>query len=295
MQYQTEIVNSDDNFEMNIYSKNRYNNFLKFLFSIFENGIFNEKVIHHIFLQLLANKEIEQFIYLFDVINKSSSKLDKTNIQFYEEKIIALIPKLVLTAKTKFKLQEYFKIEIKHSNSFDLLASLSSNENTEEKVNSKITHEVDRNMNCIISEYQVNQDYENVKKLFSKIVNYSSFYNAIIQEILDVNDTKREYLIELLEKLWNDYGKFGEEFEKFLFKKLMYDFSNLEVDYPNSKKIFNELILNWINANSMDADGISVFIKNLRDNTSEDDDEMYSIEQFNEKITEPICSLLVLV
>ena len=295
IQYQTEIVNSDDNFEMNIYSKNRYNNFLKFLFSTFENGIFNEKVIHHIFLQLLANKEIEQFIYLFDVINKSSNKLDKTNIQFYEEKIIALIPKLVLTAKTKFKLQEYFKIEIKHSNSFDLLASLSSNENTEEKVNSKITQEVDRNMNCIISEYQVNQDYENVKKLFSNIVNYSSFYNAIIQEILDVNDTKREYLIELLDKLWNDYGKFGEEFEKFLFKKLMYDFSNLEVDYPNSKKIFNELILNWITANSMDADGISIFIKNLRDNTSEDDDEMYSIEQFNEKITEPICSLLVLV
>jgi hypothetical protein len=172
---------------------------------------------------------------------------------------------------------------------------LSSNENTEEKEHPKTTKEVDRNMNCIISEYPVNQDYENVKKMFAKVSNYSAFYNAIIQEILDVNDTKREYLIDLLNKLWNDYGKFGEEFEAFIVKKLMSDFSNLESDYPNCRKIFHELILMWIEANSMDPSGINVFIKKLAGTCSEDDDEMYSIEQFNEKITQPICSLLVLV
>ena len=294
--YQQEIDNSEDNFEMNIYSKNRYNNFLKFLFSTFENGIFNEKVIHHILLQLLMTREIEQFIFLFDIINKSTAhKLDKTNIQFYESKIIALLPQLRLTAKTKFKLQEYFKIEVKTSNSFDLLASLSSNENTEEKEPPKITKEVDRNMNCIISEYPVNQDYENVKKMFAKVSNYSSFYNAIIQEILDVNDTKREYLVDLLNKLWNDYGKFGEEFEGFIVKKLMNDFSNLESDYPNCRKIFHELILKWIEVNSLDPNGINDFIKKLTDLKSEDEDEMYSIEQFNEKITQAICSQLVLI
>jgi hypothetical protein len=294
--YQQEIENSEDNFEMNIYSKNRYNNFLKFLFSTFENGIFNEKVIHHILLQLVLEKEIEQFIFLFDIINKSAAhKFDKTNIQFYENKIVALLPQFRLTAKTKFKLQEYFKIEIKTSNSFDLLASLSSNENTEEKEHPKTTKEVDRNMNCIISEYPVNQDYENVKKMFSKVSNYSAFYNAIIQEILDVNDSKRNFLVDLLNKLWNDYGKFGEEFEAFIVKKLMSDFNNLESDYPNCRKIFHELILMWIEANSMDPSGINVFIKKLAGTCSEDDDEMYSIEQFNEKITQPICSLLVLV
>jgi hypothetical protein len=294
--YQQEIENSEDNFEMNIYSKNRYNNFLKFLFSTFESGIFNEKVIHHILLQLLAMKEIEQFIFLFDIINKSTVyKLEKTNNQFYENKIIDLMPQLRLSAKTKFKLQEYFKIEIKTSNAFDLLASLSSNENTEEKDSPKTTKEVDRNMNCIISEYPVNQDYENVKKMFTKVSNYSSFYNAIIQEILDVNDATREYLIELLNKLWNDYGKFGEEFEGFIVKKLMSDFSNLESDYPNCRKIFHEMILAWINVNSMESSGINSFIKKLKDIKSEDDDEMYSIEQFNEKITQPICSVLVLI
>jgi hypothetical protein len=247
-------------------------------------------------LQLLATKEIEQFIFLFDIINKSAShKLEKSNIQFYEDKIIGLIPKLRLSAKTKFKLQEYFKIEIKTSNAFDLLASLSSNENTEEKVSSKTTLEVDRNMNCIISEYPVNQDYENVKRMFIKISNYSSFYNAIIQEILDVNDNKREYLIELMSKLWNDYGKFWEEFEVFLVKKLMSDFSNLESDYPNCRKIFHELILMWIQVNSMETSVINSFIKKLMDLQSEDDDEMFSIEQFNEKITQSISSLLVLV
>lgn len=294
--YQQEIENSEENFEMNIFSKNRYNNFLKFLFSTFENGIFNEKVVHHILLQLLATREIEQFIFLYDVINKTiAHKLDKTNIQFYEDKIIALIPQLRLTAKTKFKLQEYFKIEIKTSNPFDVLSSLSSNENTDDKDSPKIVQEVDRNMNCIISEYPVNQDYDNVKKMFTKVSNYTSFYNAIIQEILDVNDTKREFLIDLLNKLWNDFGKFGEEFEDFLIQKLMTDFSNLESDYPNCRKIFHELILMWINVNSMESSGINGFIKKLSGHQSEDDDEMYSIEQFNEKITQPICSLLVLV
>jgi hypothetical protein len=294
--YQQEIENSEDNFEMNIYSKNRYNNFLKFLFSTCENGIFNEKVVHHILLQLLFTKEIEQFIFLFDTINKSSThKFDKTNNQFYENKIIDIVPQLRLSAKTKFKLQEYFKIEIKTSNAYDLLASLSSNENTDEKEPPKTTKEVDRNMNCIISEYPVNQDYENVKKMFAKVSNYASFYNAIIQEILDVNDTKRNFLIELISKLWNDYGKFGEEFEMFLVKKIMSDFSNLESDYPNCRKIFNDMILIWIEVNSMDPGGISCFIKKLTNIHSDDDDEMYSIEQFNEKITQPICSLLVLV
>jgi hypothetical protein len=294
--YQQEIENSEDNFEMNIYSKNRYNNFLKFLFSTCENGIFNEKVVHHILLQLIFTKEIEQFIFLFDTINKSSThKFDKTNIQFYENKIIAILPQLRLSAKTKFKLQEYFKIEIKTSNAYDLLASLSSNENTEEKESPKITKEVDRNMNCIISEYPVNQDYENVKKMFGKVSNYASFYNAIIQEILDVNDTKRDFLIELMSKLWNDYGKFWEEFEVFLVKKLMSDFSNLESDYPNCRKIFHDMILMWIEVNSMDPSGIGSFIKKLTNIQSNDDDEMYSIEQFNEKITQPIISLIVLV
>jgi hypothetical protein len=294
--YQLEIENSEDNFEMNIFSKNRYNNFLKFLFSTFENSIFNEKVMHHILLQLLATREIEQFIFLFDIINKSAThKLEKSNIQFYESKIVGLIPKLRLSAKTKFKLQEYFKIEVKSSNAFDLLATLSSNENTEDKEPPKIATEVDRNMNCIISEYPVNQDYENVKKMFAKVSNYSSFYNTIIQEILDVNDTKREYLIELMSKLWNDFGKFWEEFELFLVKKLMSDFSNLESDYPNCRKIFYELILMWIQMNSMEPSGINNFIKTLTETCSEDDDEMYSIEQFNEKITHPISSLLVLV
>ena len=45
----------------------------------------------------------------------------------------------------------------------------------------------------------------------------------------------------------------------------------------------------------MESSGINSFIKKLKDIKSEDDDEMYSIEQFNEKITQSICSQLVLV
>jgi len=76
-------------------------------------------------------------------------------------------------------------------------------------------------------------------------------------------------------------------------KKIMNDFGNLESDYPNCQKIFHELILMWIEANSLDSNGINNFIKKLQELHSEDDDEMYSIEQFNEKITQSICSQLV--
>ena len=93
-------------------------------------------------------------------------------------------------------------------------------------------------MNCIISEYPVNQNYDNVKKMFSKITNYLLFYNIIIQEILDVNDTKREQLNEHLSKLWYDFGKFSEEVEIFIIKNLENDFSNLEIYYPIFRNIF---------------------------------------------------------
>ena len=75
----------------------------------------------------------------------------------------------------------------------------------------------------------------------------------------------------------------------------MSDFSNLESDYPNCRKIFHDMILIWIEVNSMEPGGISCFIKKLTNIHSDDDDEMYSIEQFNEKITQPIISLIVLV
>jgi hypothetical protein len=290
--YKKDIIDSEDNFELNIFSKNRYNNFLKFFYSTFESGIFNEKIVHHILLQLLQTEEIEQFIFIFDILNKSSYKLDKQNLKFYEDKIIGIMHHLRLSAKTKFKLQEYFKIEIKHSNSFDILASLSSNENTADNdVPSKTIGVVDRNMNCIITEYPLNQDYENVKKMFVKIIDYTNFYNTIIQEILDVNDVKCQYLIELMGKLWDDYGKFGEEFEKFLLKKLMNDYNNLEVDYPNCGKIFLELITSWMKKNNIDSCSEN-FINKLKENHSDDDDEMYSIELFNKRITCSLCNLL---
>ena len=51
----------------------------------------------------------------------------------------------------------------------------------------------------------------------------------------------------------------------------------------------------WIEVNSLDSNGINDFIKKLTDLQSEDEDEMYSIEQFNEKITQSICSQIVLI
>jgi len=277
--YKNEIIKSEDNFELNIFSKNRYNNLLKFLYSTYDVGIFNHKIIHHVLIELLNTYEIEQFIYIFDILNKSLHKLDKINIKFYEDKIIENLSNLIITAKTRFKLQEYFKLDIKNSNTFDILASLSSNENTNDYYPKN--DERYRNIDCIISEYPINQDYDNAKQIFVKIINYDIFYSKIIQEILDANDSKRVYLFELLNKLWDDFGKFGEEFEVFIIKKMAKDYSNLEIDYPYCSKIFLDLITIWIKKNYAD----NQFINKLKNNNSEDEDEKYSIEIFNEKIT----------
>ena len=277
--YKNEIIKSEDNFDLNIFSKNRYNNLLKFLYSTYDVGIFNHKIIHHVLIELLNTYEIEQFIYIFDILNKGLHKLDKINIKFYEDKIIENLNNLTITAKTRFKLQEYFKLDIKNSNTFDILASLSSNENTNDYYPKN--DERYRNIDCIISEYPINQDYDNAKQIFVKIVNYDIFYSKIIQEILDANDSKRVYLFELLNKLWDDFGKFGEEFEVFIIKKMAKDYSNLEIDYPYCSKIFLDLITIWIKKNYAD----NYFISKLENNNSEDEDEKYSIEIFNQKIT----------
>ena len=69
----------------------------------------------------------------------------------------------------------------------------------------------------------------------------------------------------------------------------MNDYNNLEMDYPNCSKIFSGLILNWMKINSTEGGNIDIFLNKLKETRSDDDDEMYSIEQFNEKVT---CSLL---
>ena len=49
-------------------------------------------------------------------------------------------------------------------------------------------------------------------------------------------------LIELLGKLWEDFGEFAEEFGSFIDNNLVNIYGEYEVDYPNSKDLFMKLM-----------------------------------------------------
>lgn len=282
--YQDEIFNTDDNYDLNIYAKNKYNNFLRLIFSCVEYGIFGIRLIHHALMQLISTKELDQFAYLYELLNKSRYKLNAANVKFYEEKLDVVLKTTVISPKTKFKLQEFFKLHFKNSNSFEALALASpgsSPPNSPVKPVVMKKNSESRNMDCILNEYPINNDYEIAKDLFSKIKNYSLFYEKYIIVLLEGKESEQVPLIELLGKLWEDFGEFAGEFGSFIDNNLVNIYGEYEVDYPNSKDLFMKLMNDWLVRELVNKDD---FLKNLRSKKSEDEDEKYNIELFNDNI-----------
>lgn len=277
--YTKEIRETEGQFDMNMYVKNRYNNFLKFILSCVEVKIFNLRVLHHSLLGLVGSNELEQFAYLFENMQKSRCKVDGVNLQFYEDEVNKVITKNALSPKTKYKLMEFFKLNIPSTNTFDVLADLSSPETTENEPKKERTDQ-DRAIDCIISEYPINNDYEGAKKLFNDVSDYDKFYEKLIEVVLEEKETERQMLIELLGKLWVDDVEFANSFMGFVEKNLIELYGEYQIDYPFCSDIFITMI-----RNNMDIIGKD-FIENLMNKTSEDEDESYNIELFNQNITQ---------
>jgi hypothetical protein len=277
--YTKEIKDTESQFDMNIYLKNRYNNFLKFILSCVEVKIFNLKVLHHTLLGLIGTNELEPFAHLFDNMQKSRCKVDTVNLNFYEEEVNKVISKNTLSPKTKYKLMEFFKLNIPSTNTFDILAELSSPENTENEPKNTRTDQ-DRTIDCIISEYPINNNYDEVRRQFDCISDYDLFYNKIIEVILEGKETQREILMELLGKLWKNFVEFAESFLGFVDKNLIELYGEYQIDYPNCSEIFIKMIRE--NMEILDKNYVDV----LMGKSSEDEEESYNIELFNKHILE---------
>lgn len=276
--YLNEIKATEDQFDMNIYAKNRYNNFLKFVFSCVENKIFNLNVLHHVLLNLIGHNELEQFVVLFETMQGSRLKVNKTNLKFYEDEINKKIAHFAITPKTKYKLMEFFKLNIPSTNTFDVLTQFSSNENTENDTSVEVT-EQDRTIDCIISEYPLSQDYEEIKKQWVTVEDYNKFYNRLIDVVLEGKEADGEILIDMVKKLWEDFPKFGENFMNFVDENLIELYGEYQIDYPNCSQILIKMI-----RNNMELYGKN-FVDLLMKKSSEDEDENYNIELFNKDIT----------
>jgi len=278
--YQQEIKRTSDLFDLNIFAKNKYNNFLKLIFTSVEHGVFKQELLHHVLLTLIQNRELEQFTYLYEQLHSNAKlKLNTESHNFYENKLNEIVNQVAISPKIKFKLQEFFRLNIKNTNAFEALAVIDSSESSD---NTPV-QESDRDISCIISEYQMNKDYESFISVFSKFdeEKFKNFSASIVTNILEAKENDAKILSELIEKLWLDFPKYSKIFGSFITQNLINLYSEYEIDFPKSKLIFANLIKNWIEISKENKED---FISNLREKNSEDEDEQYNIELFNEKV-----------
>ena len=283
--FQEEIRKTDEIFDLNIYAKNKYNNFLKLIFSTVEHGIYKIDLIHHVLLSLINSRELEQFAYLYEQLHSVVRfRLNQESHNFYESKLNEVLNQVAISPKIKFKLQEFFKLKLKNSNAFEALAVI---ESSEESDNIPVLAPTDRDINCIISEFPINQDYNVVKEMFKGLSKnkYSIFCSSLISAILEGKESEGKQLILLIDKLWDDFRDFNESFMDFIDNELITLFSEYEIDYPNSKGLFISLIMLWLKKGVI---GKEEFIDRLKAKSSADEDEQYNLELFNEKIVESL-------
>jgi len=277
-----EINSTIDSFDANIYAKNKYQNFIKFIFTNVEQGIFNTKILHHSLLMLLQLKELDQFVYLYQLIDENPKiKLSKEYNLFYDERVNEIIQTIRLSPKTKFKLQEYFRLQLQSSNIYDILAVESDTEEEPEKI--IVKREEDRDINFILSEFPISQNYEEVKQIFKtlKIADYKGFTSKLILSILEEKNEVSTILFDLNLKLWKEFKKYGQEFKNFIEDNMINLYSEYEIDYPNSKELFKNLINEWLKLKLVDR--VS-FLEEIRDRYTDNEDERFNIELFNKQI-----------
>lgn len=282
--FQEEIRSTRELFDLNIFAKNKYMNFLKLVVSSVEQGIFSVPILHHCLLKLLETREMEQFALTYEMVhNNQRLKISVDSHNFYESKLNEIITTISITPKTKFKLQEFFKFkQTKNTNQFEALAVISSEENT--TTSSPVHRGEDvRNMECIISEFPISQDYEAVKELFSSLSSesYKEFNKKIMDAILETKESESQKLCELVKSLWSDFQLFSDSYAIFIKDNMINLYAEYEIDYPNCKTIFLGLIKEWLEKSSYDKEK---FVQELKDKNVDDEDEQYNIDLFNEKV-----------
>jgi len=283
--FQNEIASTNGQFDLNIYAKNKYNNFLRFIFTGVEQGVFSIAIVNFCLIKLLEMKEIDQFAFMFELLQGNTKlRLNGDAHNFYETKLNSLLAQTSVSPKTRFKLQEYFKLKLKNVNQFDVLAAISPEEEIPQfspvipKRDSK-----ERDIECIISEYPLNNNYKAVKELFENLSEdlYDKFSSKYIVAILECKEDEIKLLVDLIVNLWRDFKNYSESFGKFVSNNLINLYAEYEIDYPICKVIFLDLIKDWLERSGCDKEA---FLQELRSKNVDDEDEQYNIDLFNEQI-----------
>jgi hypothetical protein len=282
-----EIIETAEEFDLNIFSKNKYSNFLKMIYWTVDYGIFNSKVLHYSLLTLLDSCDIEAFALMYEFTMANKLKFNKDAQNFYEERVNAIIQSVQLIPRIKFKLQNFFKLKLKSSNIYDVLAVPSSEENSvndyiKVDINKKSMNE--QNIECIIAEYPITQDYDASVELFRSLNaedDYPAFISKFIYSVLDSKESVSNHLVEMFKMLVRDFEDFSSAFGDFICGRMVQLYAEYEVDYPKCGAIFGNVIRSWITLGKVDRDA---FLERLRSKEIVDEDEKFNMELFQENV-----------
>ena len=161
----------------------------------------------------------------------------------------------------------------------------------------------EQNIECIISEYPITQDYDASIELFKEInrIDYSLFITKIIFSILDSKESISVQLFELFKMLVRDFSEFSEEFGIFICKNMPGLYVDYSIDYPKCSNIFTNLIRTWFLLGNIDKNDFIKKINSKKEGEtvgtagtaagaveSVDEDELYNLELFNMNVVEKI-------
>jgi hypothetical protein len=282
-----EIMETAEEFDMNIFSKNKYSNFLKMVYWTVDYGIFNSKVLHYSLLTLLDSSDVEAFALMYEFTMANKLKFNKDTQNFYEERVNVVIQSVQLIPRIKFKLQNFFKLKLKSSNIYDVLAVPSSEENS---VNDYIRVDINKksmneqNIECIIAEYPITQDYDASVELFRSLTapdDYPAFISKFIYAVLDSKESVSNHLVEMFKMLVRDFEEFSVAFGDFICGRMVQLYAEYEVDYPKCGAIFGNIIRSWITLGKVDREA---FLVRLRSKEITDEDEKFNMELFQENV-----------
>jgi len=119
--------------------------------------------------------------------------------------------------------------------------------------------------------------------MFDKLSNekYMEFTTTILGEILERKESESKELLLLIKKFIDDNSDYRKYFGDFIDDEIINLYADYEVDYPKSKELFSGLIIYWLEKGLVNRND---FIDKLKNKETEDEDEKYNIELFNEKI-----------
>ena len=261
--YLSEINKSKDTYDVNHYHKQRYTNFLNFIYQNVVHKILKEGILHHCLIQLLENNDIESFVILYSSIKNVSMSVKNV----YSGKVKKFMDMGEVNIKVKFKLQDLFGFEVNTNNRFEKLMV----ESTESDVSEENTSD-NREVIGLFNEYLNMEGEEDVLKVLGRIEGNEELVVNMIENLLTCRKQDLDSYFELVRILFELREGFRGDFKVVFLRDILKNYSDYVVEYPNARKIFERIFTLWGEEIVRDD------LVNLLE--SEDEDEKFSVEEF---------------